>query len=232
MFSKHNLFRMPYTSDMRPAIALRLGIYLLAAGLLGWAAYLAWPYWQAKTTGDSLPPPQTINYSTSTPSERSTPKPSDSKVYTVAADKPRAIDIPAIGASGFIQPVGIDRQQHMAAPTNVGFAGWYTRSVPPGQPGLSIINGHVSGRYSAGIFKQLQKLGNGDKIRIQRGDLSWITYRIANKTLFNASDNQVLFKVSTDKAAELHIVTCTGPYNKISQSYEQRLLITAVLTSS
>lgn len=216
---------------MRLSFFIRVFVYAIVAGLLGWAAYLSWGWWQAYHTGDALPPAQPITYTTDTPSERHTPPINDSR-YRVAADQPRAIDIPAIHTSGFIQPVGIDRQNHMAVPTNVNFAGWYTKSALPGNPGLTIMNGHVIGQYGSAIFRNLKNLHTGDIVRIQLGNLTWLRYRVTNKISFDANNNEPLFRKSNSVASELHLVTCSGTHDKINHTYNKRLLVTAVLLDS
>lgn len=216
---------------MRPVIIIRIAVYIIAGALLSWALYLGWQQWQTRTRGDVMPPSKTITYTTNTPSERKT-LPADTPDYNVPVNHPRVISIPSIQASGFVQPIGVDGQRRMAVPTNINFAGWYVRSTLPGQPGVSIINGHVSGRYQAGIFKNLQKLRAKDVILVQRGDRSWLTYHVTSTSLFDAGDKEALFIKRTDDAAELHLVTCGGAYNKINHSYEQRVLVVATLAGN
>ena len=221
-----------YTTGMRAALAIRALIYAVAASLLIYAAYLGAGYLLAHHSGDSVPSDVTVTSSSPAPSERPTPSPSSPRTYHVSADQPRAIDIPAITVSGFIQRVDEDKNGHMATPTNISFAGWYVKSALPGQTGVSIINGHVSGRYSDGIFKNLQQLHQGDVIRIQMGDLSWLAYRVTDTTVYKASNKTVLLRPRTGAISELHLVTCGGRYNKVNQSYNERVLISAVLLGS
>ncbi len=223
---------LPYTTGMRSAPIIRLLAYTTAAGLLIYAGYLGFFYWRAQHTGDRVPGNSIITYTTMTPSERATPSPTMADAYKVPANQPRAIALPSINTSGFIQRVDRDNQGRMATPTNVAFAAWYVKSSLPGQPGLSIINGHVSGRYKPGIFKNIQKLQKNDAIRIQLGDLSWIEYRVTDTTIHDASDTKALFNRNSDVTSELHLVTCGGTYNKINKSYDKRVLVTAALLSS
>ncbi len=105
-----------------------------------------------------------------------TDKPSEAPVaaatYTSTAGptEPKFINLPTIGASGFIQKMGIDQNNQVAAPNNVNLAGWYVNSLSPGQPGLSIIDGHVNGLHGPGIFLKLSKLQVGDNFTVQLGN--------------------------------------------------------------
>src|SRR5690606_1027811 len=101
---------------------------------------------------------EVITYSVDTPSET---KPGPEGGWRGAAHEPKKIVIPSIGVDGFIQKVGVDQNAEIAVPNNIHKAGWFVDSVLPGERGLSIIDGHLSGRQNDGIFKSLAKLEEG-----------------------------------------------------------------------
>lgn len=189
-------------------------ITLCALYLLSW--YLA-------THGTDQPPisSNTVNYSTVKPNET---KPAGD--YVVAADQPRQIKIPKITAEGYIQKVGKDQNNSIAVPTNIHFAGWYVGSVRPGEKGLSIIDGHLGGRYSPGIFSKLNNLTKGDQITVEFGDKSIRQFVIVEKkTVKLAQSAAVLFEKKQNIERQLNLITCDGNYVQSSKTYDNRLII-------
>ena len=71
-------------------------------------------------------------------------------------------------------------------------AGWYVDSVRPGESGVSLIDGHVSGRYSEALFTGLEKIKAGDLIRVQFGDKSWKEFKVVDKQLIVAKEAGVV----------------------------------------
>ncbi len=151
--------------------------------------------------------------------------------YNVPADLPRRITLPSIEADGFIQQVGVDQHQAVATPGNVHVAGWYVHSVRPGDSGLSIIDGHVQGKYEEGIFKRLAKLKKGDTFRVQFGDLSEKTFTVRSIQSYAASEASVrLFEPAPDIPRQLTLITCGGRYDAAAKQYDRRILVVAEFT--
>lgn len=204
-------------------------LYIAAAGLLFYAGFLSWQYWKATSTGDLFPTAGVVTYSTDHPSERIPSRVDSDEVYTVDHDQPRVLSIPAIGVSSYVQQVGIDQYGHIAVPTNVHFTGWFVESAAPGQPGVTLIDGHVGGRYGGAVFSSLSKLAIGEEIRLQKGDLSWLTYRVETVFVADPGDTAAIYKQYTDAHSELHLITCDGVYIPASRSYDARLVVIAGL---
>lgn len=130
----------------------------------------------------------------------------------------------------FIQQVGVYPDGSMAVPENINVAGWFELRAKPGQPGLSIINGHLAGREYAGIFAGLDRLAAGDRFQIEMGDRSMLTFEITHN-----------FKASTAEAAEylyqthhpnqLNLVTCIGDFQYDQQTYDHRQIVVSKLVS-
>ncbi len=189
------------------------------------AAYLAQrPHTQKQPPGIA----QVISATTDTPSEA--PLAKDTYVSTAAPSEPKYIRLPSIQAEGFIQKMGIDQNQQIAAPGNVNLAGWYVNSALPGQAGLSIIDGHVDGLTSPGIFKRLGQLKKDDKFVIELGNGSELNYVVASASVVaNDQAAGVLFSQDPKVSSQLNLITCGGAFNRASKSYEQRVIITATL---
>lgn len=202
-----------------------LVILCVAILLVGYGA------WQvglriSKTTGRApLPRPgQIITEDTTNPVE----KQAATEAYTVPADQPRMIHLTSLSVSGPIQQVGLTKTNAIAVPTNVHFAGWYTNSVKPGYPGLSVIDGHVSGVYSAGIFRRLTNLSKGDTFQVEYGNGERRTFAVVEgKTLPAAEAAAFLLQKRQDIVSQLNLITCDGVYDRRTKQYDKRYVIVA-----
>lgn len=145
-------------------------------------------------------------------------------------DEPKLIKIPSIGVLGFIQKMGVDQFEQVASPTNIHLAGWFIQSVKPGQPGLGIINGHVDGRRSPGIFKDLPKMEKGEEIAIQLGDGRVVSYVVLGvKEYEKDSAHSALFSQDPSVSSQLNIITCSGNFLPEQDTYDKRTIVTATL---
>ncbi len=206
------------------------GVLVVAAGLM---AYGGWGFWQryhATHNPHPVIPAAVVTHSTSKPDE--TPPTEACADYKVAAGDPRRIQIPALGVDGCVQKVGVDQAGAIAVPTNIYLAGWYVDSVLPGQPGISVIDGHVLGQYHDAIFSKLHTLQPGYAIRIQFGDESWELFQVVDVNSYPMAEVmnklfQPLDAASASATSQLDLITCGGTYDRRSQSYDQRVVVRA-----
>lgn len=208
----------------------RLFIVQLVLGLLTTGFILFWPWIRARIVSASPPDPKvTITTSTDHPDERKISVTPDG--YKVAADQPRVLSFPSLNESAYLQRVGVDQKGRVAVPNNVSLAGWYVKSVKPGDSGLSIIDGHVSGIYKPGVFGRLSKLHAGDTFVVEYGDKSQKHFSVTKtQTVTEANANTALFVRQPDIKAQLNLITCTT-YVAHTKTYVDRLIITAKLVS-
>jgi LPXTG-site transpeptidase (sortase) family protein len=169
-----------------------------------------------------VPPAQVVASETSdTPSEQKVPG-----SFSVPADKPLSIELPSIKAKGFIQQVGVDKQNRMVAPGNVHMAGWYAKGSLPGGPGLSIIDGHVNGVYAKGVFYNLGNLKKDDTFRVTFGDKSVRSFKVKSVSTVSAKEaDKALFIKDSTIAKQLNLITCAGKYNKTTKTYDARVIV-------
>lgn len=200
-------------------------IIMAAVGLIAYGAWGLWRYYYAThspTLGIST---NAVSHSTQQPDE--TP-PDCSDKYVVADKDPRQIELPSIKKSGCIQSVGIDQNTAIAVPSNVHLAGWYINSVRPGELGVSLIDGHISGRYSDAIFTGLDKIQPGQVIRIQFGDMSWKEFSVRQKEIRSANETaEVMMQQTQAISRQLTLISCGGRFNTSTQQYEDRVIVRA-----
>lgn len=170
-----------------------------------------------------------ITNSTDRPDE--TPPTESCAAYSVAADHPERMNIPSINVSGCIEQVGLDQYGAIAVPDNIYTTGWYVNSALPGQPGLSVIDGHISGYYNVnGIFQHLYQLKDGDTFTITLGSGRILSYKVYDEQSIPLDKAvQVLFSKNPEIESQLNLITCGGQYDKNTKLYTHRIIVSAAL---
>jgi LPXTG-site transpeptidase (sortase) family protein len=196
----------------------------MGIGLLGFGAHGLWQKHRATHNPHPLPVSSAvIKHSTARPDE--TPLPSNSS-YSVPADQPRKISLPSIDAEGFIQKVATDQTGAMAVPSNIHMAGWFVGETKPGDNGLSIIDGHVQGKYQPGIFKKLDTLRSGDTFTVEFGDRTKRNFQVISVKSYSVEQAaHEMFVKQPSLSQQLNLITCGGKYNTNTHSYDQRILV-------
>ena len=224
---------MPSKNKQKSKKSVRFSRLLLVLGIAftiyGAYGFLQW--WRTTHKSHSI---TNIATDLTTTLTNSTDNPDETKVdpttYTVAADMPRRILISSILSDGFIQKVGVDQHSAIAVPSNVHYAGWYTNSVTPGQPGLSIIDGHVSGKYSEGVFKRLGNLKMSDEFEVEFGDLSKKKFEVVGVAIVDEADAaKELFSTDPAIKQQLKLITCGGKFDAKTQRFAKRIIVSAKL---
>lgn len=147
-------------------------------------------------------------------------------------DEPKYIKLPSIATEGFVQTVGLSKNQEIQVPSNIHTVGWFNQSAKPGQPGLSVIDGHVDGTTKPGIFRRLGELKPADQFTVELGGGDTKTYKvIATKMVENAQALSVLFSQQLHVQSQLNLITCGGTFSKQSKTYDHRIIVSAELVS-
>lgn len=202
---------------------------IIALGLLTYGGFGLWQRYHATHNPPSVITKTVITHSTDTPNET---KPDDACAkYKVDSAYPERIDILAINTGGCITRVGIDQYDAIAVPDNIYTAAWYVKSALPGQPGLSVIDGHVSGRYNTdAIFQNLGRLKKGDEFTITLGSGRVLRYSVFKQQSvpLNIAVNVLLAK-DPQAFSQLNLVTCGGNYDRATKLYDHRVIVSAEL---
>lgn len=164
------------------------------------------------------------------PSEQ---KPAQNEIarYIVATDQPRYIKIHKTGVSARVKPVSTKDNNELQAPSNIYDAGWFIGSTKPGQPGATLLDGHVHGPTKPGVFHDLKRLEQGDVIEVERGDGTILKYSVVSKRTYKSHEadmKSALLPVTPGKSG-LNIITCAGKFNSAKNTYEERLIVFTTL---
>jgi LPXTG-site transpeptidase (sortase) family protein len=222
MFRYNKVTKKLKLAGSRRSRIFTMMLLLISCGLIAYGA-LSLQQWHSVQRGGV---PGANSVATVTPE-----KPSEQAVpsnYSVPADQPLSISLPTIQAEGFIQKVGVDRSNQMVAPGNINMAGWYVKSVKPGERGLSIINAHVHGVYRKGLFYNLANLKQGDTFSVTYGDHTVRKFQVkrVDKVALKDAD-RYLYAHYTAIPRQLNLITCGGSYNAKNKTYDGRVIVTA-----
>lgn len=149
--------------------------------------------------------------------------------HTVAADRPRYLEIPSIGVpKSRVMGLGIDATTHqIAIPNNLHDVGWYDASAKPGHAGAMFAYGHVSGWKSKGIFYNLHRLWPGDTITMTRGDGTVYSYKVValKRYTMRDIDMQTILKPISGSRQGLNLMTCAGQMDPTTGEFSERLVV-------
>lgn len=163
----------------------------------------------------------------------STDRPDETQIVTyqstATGDQPKYLRLPSLKTEGFIQKVGIDQRRQVAVPTNIHLAGWFIQTAVPGQPGLSIIDGHLDGRSQPGIFAHLDQLKPSDTFTVELANGTLRRFSVTSvQSLPVAEAAAVLFSQTPGLSHQLNLITCAGTYST-SKGYDRRIIVTSGL---
>ncbi len=151
--------------------------------------------------------------------------------YEVDADLPRVLTMQRIQVSSRVKRLITRSNGELTYPRNIHDVGWYEGSVKPGEPGVSLLVGHVHGDTKPGIFSRLNNVREGDVVEIERGDGLKLNFSVVNIESFEQDGfklEQALRSFDHEKPA-LHLLTHSGRFDVRTNKYEKRLLVRALL---
>lgn len=209
-----------------PATPLLVSIILCVVGvLLSITAY-------RHTHGVAVLPQTTVTTDNPTPSEVPL-TPDTIRSYRVPPTQPRLLRIPALGVETIVQRVGITPSRAIAAPSNVHVVGWYVQAAIPGQPGVSVIDGHVSGRYAKGVFRDLARLKAHDVVQIEYGNGKTKTFEVMTVQTMSPEQAAVaMLRKRADIPSQLNLITCGGSFDRAAGQYTARTVVETRLQTS
>ncbi len=144
---------------------------------------------------------------------------------------PLHLTIPDAYVDTSIVGVGLTSKGNLDVPHNYVDVGWYKYGPMPGETGSVVLDGHVdNGATIPGPFKHLKDLEKGDNISVAMSDGSQLHYTIVSFDVYktDAFPSQKVFAESGKKY--LKLITCHGKFVAIKGTYDQRLVVTAVLS--
>lgn len=220
-------------NDVRQRRQIRLGLAGIALGVMLMAvALIPAVSWRGYPSVESSPAPSTRFASRSEDSRVPPPAVSPSQIHheTPVAD-PKRIVIPTINLRAAIVPLGIQPDGSLATPGNFSLAGWYTGGTEPGEPGPSVIVGHVDSYLGPAVFFRLRELAPGHSIVIETANGATLTFFVERieqyaKDRFPADE---VYGPTSQRA--LRLITCGGKFDRAIRSYRDNIVVFARLAT-
>lgn len=156
--------------------------------------------------------------------------------YVVAPNMPRYFSIPSLGIiNARIAEVGRRADGSVDVPRNAYMIGWYNGSALPGANGTALLDAH-GGDLGNGIFRTLPRIQIGAEINIEMGDGRLFTYKVVDTATRpldgeNNADSYMPTALTSPQpgAASLTLITCTGEWSQLRQTYLDRFFARAIL---
>lgn len=150
-------------------------------------------------------------------------------VNKVSVGSPIRLKIPAINVNAIIQYVGVTPQGMMEAPSNTVDVGWLKLGSRPGEKGSAVIDGHFDGENGdSGVFANLHKLKQGDKLYVQDDKGTSIAFAVRKSHILDPGYADYVF--SSNNGIHLNLITCDGIWDGVKKNYSKRLVILADIT--
>ncbi|MFI0937400.1 class F sortase [Streptomyces sp. NPDC021020] len=126
--------------------------------------------------------------------------------------------------------VGLDVQQdgHLAAPQDPAQVGWWSDGPRPGDEGAAIVVGHVDSTTGPAAFYNVSSLRPGDRITIDRGDRSHVTFTVEALRQYDKDAFPDSVYALTGPPS-LRLITCGGSYDHARGGYRDNVVVYATL---
>lgn len=147
---------------------------------------------------------------------------------------PTRLRIPQIGVDAPFTELTLDPEGQLTAPPpdDDNLVGWYRDGVSPGEPGSSVVAGHVDTTTGPAVFLMLSQMQPDQQIEVERADGTVAVFSVDSVEAFpkNAFPDDKVYGQTPD--AQLRLITCGGAYDKGQKDYQDNVVVFAHLDSS
>ncbi|WP_210588797.1 class F sortase [Streptomyces sp. GESEQ-35] len=181
--------------------------------------------------GGENEPPSTGHAHHAAPAATSSPSTTPRAGKHLPRARPTRLRIPKISVDAPFTPLAIARSGQLEAPPadEVNLVGWYAKGVSPGEPGTSIIAGHVDTATSPAVFADLGELKKGDRFYVKRADGRRATFVVDSVETFHKDDFPSHRVYADTPQAQVRLITCAGDYDRKAKDYTENLVVFAHL---
>ena len=142
---------------------------------------------------------------------------------------PTALRIPAIDLDVPLILLGLTPDGAIQVPEDADDAGWLTASATPGRTGPAVIAGHVDSADGVAVFTRLADLAAGDEVEVTREDGTDVAYVVTGSERYAKDAFPSAEVYGPAPASVLRLITCGGTFDRAAGSYEDNLVVYAVL---
>ena len=143
---------------------------------------------------------------------------------------PLTLRIPEVGIDTPLIPLGLNPDNTLEVPKDFALAGWYVHRSVPGEPGPSIIAGHVDSKRGPAVFYRLRDLGPGATIEVARSDGSIAKFTVVAKEQHDKDNFPTARVYGPTDSPELRVITCGGTFDRTVGHYNDNVIVFAELS--
>lgn len=151
-------------------------------------------------------------------SRPTTPKPSrptstpEATPTALPASEPTRVRLDGRSIDGEVFPISLADDGTLPAPSGArkDDAAWYDGSPTPGQPGPSVIEGHVTYGGEPSVFFELGAVQKGDRVTVDREDGRTATFEVYDVARFPKDAFPTEDVYGNTAGPELRLITCGG----------------------
>lgn len=145
---------------------------------------------------------------------------------------PKRLTIPMINLSASVVPIDLQPDGSLAAPENFSLVGWYTGGTTPGQPGPSVIVGHVDSHLGPAVFFRLHELVPGQSILIETVNDTFLTFIVERIEQHHKGRFPTAEVYGSTNQRALRLITCGGEFDRAAGSYRDNIVVFASLATT
>jgi LPXTG-site transpeptidase (sortase) family protein len=174
----------------------------------------------------SAPAPQPAGSLPAPPADpQGAPAPSGSAQSLRATE----LEIPALDIHQYLLELGVDPTGVLQPPVRPDVAGWFSGAAAPGEPGPTVIAGHVDSTSGPGVFYDLKDLVRGDRVVLRRSDGQTATYRVTSVLTVDKDQFPTRQVYGPTPGPELRLITCGGTFDRATGHYLRNVVVSGVL---
>lgn len=145
---------------------------------------------------------------------------------------PVELSLPTLAVTAAVQPV-VTTGGVLAVPGDPAQVGWWTGSARPGAAaGSVVVDGHVdSAERGIGALYNLTQLESGDTVTITNAAGRRYGYRVYARQVYSKRKPLPASLFTGSGPARLVLITCGGPFDSQTRSYEDNVVVLATPVS-
>lgn len=137
--------------------------------------------------------------------------------------------IAAIGVDTPLIELGLLDDGSLEAPEDYGIAGWYTDGPEPGEPGPSVIAGHVDSRSGPAVFYRLKELQAGETVVVEGENGSTVEFEVEGVEQYPKDAFPTERVYTRTEQPTLRLITCGGSFDRDERSYRDNIVVFATI---
>ncbi len=178
----------------------------------------------ASAGSSTLPDPATGSSTEAGPAARPLPPAEGIPEVVQRGPEPVTIRIPDLGIGGSaVRPVGVEPNGEYEVP-RASEVGWYRYGSAPGEPGSSVLAGHIAYDGENGVFSNLAGVEVGATVEVILADGVSLDYEIVELATYQKTElpfDDIFDESGPDRVV---LITCGGTFNPNIRSYDSNVV--------